>query len=33
MELILIRYKQEMQITLQNNTGVNLSMSENVRQV
>ena len=33
MDLIIIRYKQEMQITLQNKTGENLSMSENVRQV
>ena len=30
---LIIRYKQEMQITLQNKTGENLSMSENVRQV
>ena len=33
MDLIIIRCKQEMQITLQNKTGENLSMSENVRQV
>ena len=35
MDLIMIRYKQEMQITLQNKKGGwgNLSMSEKVRQV